>query len=232
MKTSTTEELAELIARHRFGAAAAAINDRYRQLSERILDVFDDFICTLAGTSVVSDFQNLMALLHVGGPSRRRALREFVGSRKVQNCLTAVLLSIEKSVPTDVKMGFRKPSDFFRESEFFGTYSADIVNYEPEFSRLTDRAHLLLAGISDNLGYDQNTRLQITTMWSITNPPGSSNRAHIHPGALWSGVYYVQAPENAGAIEFTDPRTVQIMNSASFIPNKRRKTESLPETIG
>jgi hypothetical protein len=150
MKTFTTEELAELIARHRFGAAAAAINDRYRQLSERILDVFDDFICTLAGTSIVSDFQNLMALLHVGGPSRRRDLREFVGSRKVQNCLTAVLLSIEKSVPTDVKMGFRKPSDFFRESEFFSTYSADIVNYEPEFSRLTDQRLIRLLSAPPN----------------------------------------------------------------------------------
>ncbi|MFC1657091.1 hypothetical protein ACFL2P_00765, partial [Candidatus Moduliflexota bacterium] len=84
METITTEELAELIARHRFAAAADAINARYRQLSERTLDVFEDFICTLAETSVVSDVQNLMALFRVGGPSRRRSLREFVGSRKVQ----------------------------------------------------------------------------------------------------------------------------------------------------
>ena len=106
-----------------------------------------------------------------------------------------------------------------------GWHSQNNLQKDPKFKRLTNRTHKLLSGISENLGYDTNTRLEITTMWSIVNPPGSSNRAHIHPGALWSGVYYVQAPEGAGQIDFTDPRTVQIMNSPSFIPNKRRKTE-------
>lgn len=106
-----------------------------------------------------------------------------------------------------------------------GWHSHNNLHKEARFDRLTNRAHKLLAGLSENLGYDPNYHLRVTTMWSITNPPGSSNRAHIHPGALWSGVYYVQAPEGAGQIEFTDPRTVQIMNGASFIPNKRRKTE-------
>lgn len=106
-----------------------------------------------------------------------------------------------------------------------GWHSRNNLHRDARFKRLTDRAHQMLSGIHDNLGYNKNTRLQVTTMWSITNPPGSSNRAHIHPGALWSGVYYVQAPEGAGAIEFTDPRTMQVMNSANFIPNKRRKSE-------
>lgn len=106
-----------------------------------------------------------------------------------------------------------------------GWHSHNHLQKDPKFKRLTDRLHMMLAGVSDNLGYDKSRELKITTMWSITNPPLSSNRAHIHPGALWSGVYYVQAPEGAGAIEFTDPRVVTIMNSASFIPNKRRKTE-------
>lgn len=106
-----------------------------------------------------------------------------------------------------------------------GWHSHNNLHKEAKFKRLTDRAHMMLAGIHENLGYDANTRLQITTMWSITNPPGSSNRAHIHPGALWSGVYYVQAPEGAGQIDFTDPRTQQIMSSPQYIPNKRRKTE-------
>ncbi len=106
-----------------------------------------------------------------------------------------------------------------------GWHSHNNLHKDPKFKVLTDRAHKMLGGLHENLGYDTNTFMQITTMWSITNPPGSSNRAHIHPGALWSGVYYVQAPEGAGQIEFTDPRTMQIMNSATFIPNKRRKTE-------
>ncbi|MFD3191430.1 TIGR02466 family protein [Sedimentitalea sp. HM32M-2] len=106
-----------------------------------------------------------------------------------------------------------------------GWHSHNNLHKDAKFSRLTRRIHAILAGINSNLGYDPARHLRVTTMWSITNPPLSSNRAHIHPGALWSGVYYVQAPEGAGAIDFTDPRVVTIMNSPSFIPNKRRKTE-------
>lgn len=106
-----------------------------------------------------------------------------------------------------------------------GWHSHNNLHKEAKFAKLTKRVNKMLAGVSGNLGYDPNYELIITTMWSITNPPGSSNRSHVHPGALWSGVYYVQAPEGAGQIDFTDPRTVQIMNPPSFVPGKRRKTE-------
>lgn len=106
-----------------------------------------------------------------------------------------------------------------------GWHSHNNLHKDPKFSRLTKRVNTMLTGVSENLGYDTKKHLRVSTMWSITNPPLSSNRAHIHPGALWSGVYYVQAPEGAGAIDFVDPRVVTIMNGASYIPNKRRKTE-------
>ncbi|WP_424986771.1 TIGR02466 family protein [Microbulbifer sp. S227A] len=106
-----------------------------------------------------------------------------------------------------------------------GWHSHNNLHKDPKFSRLTKRVNTMLAGVSENLGYDTKRELKISTMWSITNPPLSSNRAHIHPGALWSGVYYVQAPDGAGAIDFVDPRVVTIMNSPVYIPKKRRKTE-------
>lgn len=106
-----------------------------------------------------------------------------------------------------------------------GWHSHNNLHKDAKFSKLTNRIHKVLGGVNSNLGYDQARHLRVSTMWSITNPPLSSNRAHIHPGALWSGVYYVQAPEGSGAIEFTDPRVVTIMNGASYIPNKKRKTE-------
>lgn len=106
-----------------------------------------------------------------------------------------------------------------------GWHSHNSLHKDPKFKTLTDRAHKMLTGISSNLGYDNSRHLRITTMWSISNPPLSSNRSHIHPGALWSGVYYVQAPEGAGQIEFTDPRVVTIMNSATYMPKQKRKTE-------
>jgi len=71
------------------------------------------------------------------------------------------------------------------------------------------------------LGYHTSYQLRIGTMWSIINPPGSSNRAHIHPGCIWSGVYYVRAPRNSGRIEFIDPRTHNMMTRVKYIPGTK-----------
>lgn len=47
--------------------------------------------------------------------------------------------------------------------------------------------------------------------WMNANPPGGFNAPHTHPGAHWSGVYYVSQPDvengTSGMIEFLDPRT-------------------------
>lgn len=47
--------------------------------------------------------------------------------------------------------------------------------------------------------------------WMNANPTGGYNAPHTHPGAHWSGVYYVSQPEvedgSSGMIEFLDPRT-------------------------
>jgi len=47
--------------------------------------------------------------------------------------------------------------------------------------------------------------------WMNANPKGAFNAPHTHPGAHWSGVYYVGQPDvdegNSGMIEFVDART-------------------------
>ncbi len=47
--------------------------------------------------------------------------------------------------------------------------------------------------------------------WMNMNPSGGYNAPHTHPGAQWSGVYYVSQPAvetgNSGMIEFLDPRS-------------------------
>ncbi len=53
-------------------------------------------------------------------------------------------------------------------------------------------------------------RLKISG-WMNMNPPGGFNAPHTHPGAHWSGVYYVNQPAveegTSGMIEFLDPRS-------------------------
>lgn len=43
--------------------------------------------------------------------------------------------------------------------------------------------------------------------WANVSGPGALNKPHVHGGAFWSGVYYVQAPESdSGQLVLHDPR--------------------------
>lgn len=107
-------------------------------------------------------------------------------------------------------------------AELGSWHSATNLHKNVDYQAIMAHIDGALAKISDELGYDKDHALKVTTMWSIINPPGNGNRAHVHPNSLWSGVYYVQAPANAGNIEFIDPRTVLIMNQPKFIAKKKR----------
>lgn len=65
--------------------------------------------------------------------------------------------------------------------------------------------------------------------WMNANPPGGFNAPHTHPGAHWSGVYYVSQPAvetgSSGMIEFLDPRSDlpnwRILGAKTFRPKRR-----------
>ena len=65
--------------------------------------------------------------------------------------------------------------------------------------------------------------------WMNANPQGGFNAPHTHPGAHWSGVYYVSQPDvsegNSGMIEFLDPRSDlpnwRILRAETFRPKKK-----------
>ncbi len=71
-------------------------------------------------------------------------------------------------------------------------------------------------------------RLKISG-WMNMNPPGGFNAPHTHPGAHWSGVYYVSQPAveegTSGMIEFLDPRSDlpnwRILRAKAFRPKRR-----------
>ena len=52
----------------------------------------------------------------------------------------------------------------------------------------------------------------VVTAWANVNGPGDSNFSHYHPGAFWSGTYYVDDggvvddPSLGGGFEMLDPR--------------------------
>jgi uncharacterized protein (TIGR02466 family) len=69
--------------------------------------------------------------------------------------------------------------------------------------------------------------------WMNANPGGGFNAPHTHPGAHWSGVYYVSQPETesgtSGMIEFLDPRSDlpnwRILEAPAFRVKKKFRPE-------
>ena len=100
--------------------------------------------------------------------------------------------------------------------EHGGWHSRDTLHKNEEFAALSRSVRDMMEHIGQDLGYHSEAHISLLAMWAIVNGPGASNRAHLHPGALWSGVYYVSAPEASGNIEFTDPRTANIMRQPRY----------------
>jgi len=110
-------------------------------------------------------------------------------------------------------------------AELGSWHSATALHKNPDYEPLLTQINTALGRISEELDYAKDQALKVTSMWSIINPPGNGNRAHCHPNSLWSGCYYIQAPQGAGSIEFTDPRSVIIMNPPKYENKKKRPTE-------
>ena len=90
-----------------------------------------------------------------------------------------------------------------------GWHSDTNMNELPEYAKLVDMLYSAQRTIYDQEYYESEPFLG--NMWANINPPGGSNRAHIHPNSLWSGVYYVKAPQNSGQLKIEDPRSVALM---------------------
>ncbi|UVK40983.1 hypothetical protein LHFGNBLO_002523 [Mesorhizobium sp. AR10] len=138
----------------------------------------------------------------------------------VENCerLNKTLLDLTYAERERDQAGVNKSNT----AELGSWHSATMLHKNADYEPLQTEIDTVLSRISQDLSYAKDQVLKVTTMWSIINPPGNGNRAHVHPNSLWSGVYYVQAPEGAGKIEFIDPRTVMIMNQPKYVAKKKR----------
>lgn len=54
-------------------------------------------------------------------------------------------------------------------------------------------------------GMYRRKKVLINNMWAMISSKYSSNAYHMHPGCDFSGVFYLQVPNNSGGIEFHHP---------------------------
>ena len=85
-----------------------------------------------------------------------------------------------------------------------GWHSTTDMGNKPEYQLLLTELLRMQKEIYDNEHIDRYARLG--NMWANINPPGSMNMPHIHPNALFSGVYYVKSQPNCGRLKIMDPR--------------------------
>ena len=127
-----------------------------------------------------------------------------------------------------------KKNKGLKKTNMHGWHSDNLDSSHKEFNPLIDELYIMQNEIYQEEWLDKKPILG--NLWANLNPPGAYNRPHIHPNALWSGVYYVKAPENSGKIVFNDPRPgVQInvpVMKAGVTPQHLWKECYLPPLSG
>ena len=85
-----------------------------------------------------------------------------------------------------------------------GWHSTTDMGSKPEYQKLVTELLRMQKEIYAHENLDRHAILG--NMWANINPPGGMNMPHLHPNALFSGVYYVKAPINCGRLKLIEPR--------------------------
>jgi len=95
----------------------------------------------------------------------------------------------------------RKKNDVGRVLSNFGGYqSSDLLPGDhPEIDKLVELLNIEIKNCAKQVGLSE---LKIYNIWININSPGSFNHLHVHPDAVFSGVYYVDAKDRQGNIKF------------------------------
>ena len=73
------------------------------------------------------------------------------------------------------------------QPELGGWHSPNDLHLQDPFLDIVTLVEAFASNIHDR-------PLLVSSIWAIVNPPGAGNKSHVHPGSLWSGVYYFQVP--------------------------------------
>ena len=85
-----------------------------------------------------------------------------------------------------------------------GWHSTTDMNRKEEYNVLTKELFAMQYEIFKKEFLTQKPVLG--NMWANINYPGNANRPHLHPNSLFSGVYWIKAPEKSGNLMLYEPR--------------------------
>ena len=102
-------------------------------------------------------------------------------------------------------------------------HSTTDMQNRPEYRPLIDELFKMVNQVFEEEFLTRGATLG--NMWANINPPGGYNQPHVHPNAVFSGVYYVKAPPNSGRLVCQDPRP----GIQTCMPD--RKKEQVPKHL-
>ena len=102
-------------------------------------------------------------------------------------------------------------------------HSTTDMQNRPEYKPLIDELFKMVNQVFEEEFLTRGAALG--NMWANINPPGGYNQPHVHPNAVFSGVYYVKVPPNSGRLVCQDPRP----GIQTCMPD--RKKEQVPKHL-
>jgi len=125
---------------------------------------------------------------------------------------------LNKDLLKHIKQWHKKDKGL-RKTNRGGWHSTVDMHKKQEYKPLVKELLCMQTGICREEGYTAPTMLG--NMWANINYQGCFNKDHIHPDSHWSGVYYIQAPKDSGALHIEDPRQAANMTILKQLPIKK-----------
>tara|TARA_Y100001963_G_scaffold107309_2_gene148361 strand:+ start:134 stop:904 length:771 start_codon:yes stop_codon:yes gene_type:complete len=114
--------------------------------------------------------------------------------------------NINSKLMSDIDRWYERDTKGIIRSNSLGWHSAVDMHHRTEYNHFTKVLFKKIEEVMMKESYHPDTEPWCDNMWANINKRYSHNRNHMHPGGMWSGVYYIYAPKDSGRIWFTDPR--------------------------
>ena len=105
-----------------------------------------------------------------------------------------------RKLKKDINLWEKRDQEGIVRSNSLGWHSAVDMHHRTEYNHFTKWLFAKVNEVFLHQGYDPRAEAHCDNMWANINKRYSHNRNHVHPGCLWSGVYYIQAPTSSGRI--------------------------------
>lgn len=133
---------------------------------------------------------------------------------KIENIFTSFiatdyLTSINNEELKKYAFELQKNNEGVIKSNFLGWQSDILIEPNQQITFLINEVLKRVNFAKHPLGFKQTFDMHLTNLWININPINSFNRPHLHPGAIFSGVYYIDCNIDSGKLVFKHPSIAQ-----------------------